>query len=152
MTKTQHPLYNKWWAMHLRCNYPNHISYPNYGGRGITICDRWNDFWLFVEDIGECPGPGYTLDRIDNHGNYTPDNCEWSTWEQQNNNRRSRKPTADPSNDMRYIVEQDGRYLIRVTIRPKERVQKGRTTLSEAKELRAIFEYERDFYRYVGVG
>ncbi len=137
--------------MRRRCNSPNHYQYHDYGGRGITICDRWDDFWLFVKDIGERPSPSYTLDRIDNNGNYTPDNCVWATWEQQNNNQRPRKPVADPSNDMRYIVKQRGTYIVRVTIRPRDRAQKWAKTLNEAKELRDIYEYERDFYRYVGV-
>ena len=74
-----------------RCNEEQHYNYKNYGGRGIKVCERWmSDFWNFVEDMGEKPSQAYSLDRIDNDGNYSPDNCKWSTSKEQNNNRRGR--------------------------------------------------------------
>jgi hypothetical protein len=71
-----------------RCFNPNIEKYKNYGGRGITVCERWLDFENFLSDMGE-PPKGYSLDRIDNFGNYEPDNCKWSTQEQQQNNKRN---------------------------------------------------------------
>jgi hypothetical protein len=88
--------YISWRHMLSRCYNTNNLKYPIYGGRGITVCERWlNSFENFFEDMGNKPkGTGkshYTLGRIDNDGNYTPENCEWQTPEQQSNNRSSCK-------------------------------------------------------------
>jgi len=70
-----------------RCGDPRAKDYRYYGGRGITVCDRWKEFHHFVEDMGDA-SLGLTLGRIDNLDGYFKDNCRWETWSQQNRNRR----------------------------------------------------------------
>jgi hypothetical protein len=74
-----------------RCTKPSSPKWNDYGGRGIKVCDRWlNDFAAFAADMGDRPGPGsvYSIDRINNDGNYEPGNCRWATMKIQSNNRR----------------------------------------------------------------
>lgn len=86
MTRThglshKHPLYERWCAMHARCTRPTHPSYHRYGARGISVCDRWtgmDGFPAFVADVEPMwPRGSWELHRIDNDGNYEPDNCTW---------------------------------------------------------------------------
>ena len=84
------PEYISWKNMRSRCLNPNHSRYDDWGGRGIRVCERWDDFTLFLRDMGAKP-TGCTLDREDNNKDYTPENCKWSTITEQNNNQRRRK-------------------------------------------------------------
>lgn len=86
--RSNHPLYKLWASMVGRCIYTGHSSYERYGGRGITVCDRWRNFHNFLSDMGERPA-GMSLDRIDNDGPYSPDNCRWTDVHTQLRNRRT---------------------------------------------------------------
>jgi hypothetical protein len=81
------PTYSSWRAMRSRCRGVTNASYPTYGGRGITVCERWQTFGNFLEDMGERPSLDHSIDRIDPDGNYEPANCRWLTRAEQNARR-----------------------------------------------------------------
>ncbi len=131
-----------------RCRNPKTPEYKNYGGRGITVCERWlirgKGFWNFVEDMGPCP-EGMTLDRIDNDGNYEPSNCRWASREIQYRNQRI--PTINSSmRNIRWQPERN-KWTITMRVRPNDIFQQRYDTLEEALEVRTMLEYERDFLR-----
>ena len=89
------PLYKTWCGMKARCGNPNEDRYKDYGGRGIKVCERWvNSFENFRDDMGERPTSRHSLDRDDNDGDYSPDNCKWSDDTEQVHNRRKMKHTS----------------------------------------------------------
>jgi hypothetical protein len=86
------PEYYAWQQVIQRCTNPKAKKYPSYGGRGITVCERWtNSFSAFLADMGFRPTSLHTLDRKDNNGNYEPGNCRWATRKEQQANLRSNR-------------------------------------------------------------
>lgn len=86
MSKTN--IYRAWVGMVDRCSNIKNSKYGDYGGRGITVCDRWLTFVNFFQDMGGRPFQNAEIDRINNNGNYEPNNCKWSTRTEQNRNKR----------------------------------------------------------------
>lgn len=96
------PTFRSWWDMVRRCTQPTRPGFANYGGRGITVCDRWRVFANFLADMGERP-EGLTLDRRDNDGNYEPGNCRWATHSEQQRNKR---PTSEETKQRQALATQ----------------------------------------------
>lgn len=93
----RHPLYNTWASMLSRCNNPNTINYYLYGGRGISVCERWRKFENFLADMGEKPTKSHSLDRINRNGNYEPGNVRWATQLEQRMNSDLKRGERHPS-------------------------------------------------------
>ena len=84
----KHPYWYVWGAMIQRCTNPKNPGYAGYGGRGITVCDRWRQLANFESDMGPRPFPGASLERVDNDKGYSPENCKWATTKEQGKNKR----------------------------------------------------------------
>ena len=86
-----HPLVSIWKNMKRRCRDPKDARYKDYGGRGISVCQRWLSFQHFINDMGPRPSLKHSIDRIDNNGNYEPSNCRWADYKTQAANSRRAK-------------------------------------------------------------
>jgi len=93
---TDMTLYRVWSSMRSRCNNPNTPDYHNYGGRGIKVCERWDDYRNFVEDMLPGYESGLQIDRVDNDGDYEYSNCRWATRKQNSNNTRVNRRINTP--------------------------------------------------------
>lgn len=141
--KVAHPLYNRWIGIKARCYKPGATAYEHYGGRGIRVCDRWlNSFEDFVADMGLPPDSTYTLDRVDNDGNYEPSNVRWATRSQQMYNKR-KKPHSSSKYHGVSLNKQTKRYEAYITVNGKH-VGLGHYT--DPKEAARIYDEQAMFY------
>ena len=107
--------YSVWSNLITRCNYPTHKSYKNYGGRGVSVCERWKSFDNFYADMGNAPSNKHSIDRKEVNGDYTPENCKWSNRNEQSANTRRRLDNssgftgvAKVNNKWRAVVNWEG--------------------------------------------
>ncbi len=138
--------------MKQRCYYKKHKDYHRYGGRGITVCDRWlNSFANFIADMGERP-EGLTLERRDTNGNYEPTNCYWATKAEQVANRSFYTSPGRQSTTPHISRHSNGRhYQLTITITRNHVYHKTIDTLNNAEALRDICVFERDFLKLRGL-
>jgi|DEB0MinimDraft_10_1074344.scaffolds.fasta_scaffold24799_2 hypothetical protein len=137
--KRKHPLYGVWKSIRKRCNNPNDTAYPNYGGRGISVCKEWDDFDQFLKWAkanGWEPDSGLLIDRIDNNGNYHPENCRWVDRSTSNVNQR---PRRDSGTGLRGVAQKGNRFFWQLKFRGEHFVKYGFATLEEAALARDKF-------------
>ena len=130
-----------WKAMKRRCTDKGQDAYPFYGGRGITYCSRWELYGNFLEDMGEKP-EGTSLDRINNDGNYTPDNCRWAEREVQAYNKRTYSSNKTGIKGVAWH-ERDRRWIVRISVNNKKILLYGGPDFFEACCARKSWEAKR---------
>lgn len=143
MTGTR--LYECWLDMKKRCYNPNNKEYSNYGQRGIRVCGEWeNDFEAFMKwSLNTGYDDTLTLDRIDVEGDYTPDNCRWSTWSEQGRNKRLSPNNSTGVRGAHFDPKRE-RYIVRIGVAGKRRYVGSYATIEEAR--RAREEAERKYW------
>jgi len=113
-----HELYGTWKQMKERTSNPKHSYYPNYGGRGITVCDRWLSIENFIKDMYPTFKEGLTIDRIDHDGNYEPSNCRWATRTTQS--RNTRKLMSTNTSGYRGVIKHKDKWKAVITMSKKK--------------------------------
>lgn len=127
--------YNVWATMVQRCTNQNNKSYPNYGGRGINICDRWRVFENFYADMGNRPSKSHSIDRVDVNGIYELTNCRWVTSESQNRNKRMQKNNTTGVKGV-YWIRKLQKYIVRIhplTLGYTDSIEEARKIRSEGE-------------------
>lgn len=138
--KTKSAEYSVWETMRRRCKSPKHVSYKNYGGRGISVCEAWDkSFEAFLLDMGPRPSSNHQLDRINNDGNYEPGNCRWIDRTTNMLNRRSLRNTSGHVGVGRHVK---GLWFATLTIKRQTVFKKYFKTFEEAVEARKNAEKE----------
>ena len=134
-----------WSAMKTRCYNKNWHAYENYGGRGIAICDRWlESFESFYADMGDKPTPNHSIDRINNDGNYEPDNCRWATSSEQNRNQRMSTRNTSGVKGVHWD-ERKSKWRAFISINNKNKYLGGYT--DKARAISARKSAEQKYYR-----
>lgn len=139
------PEYRVWQSMKQRCNNAKAYRYKDYGERGIVVCDRWNSFECFFEDMGQRPSISHSVDRIDNDGNYEPGNCKWSTRSEQQRNKRPIKDNNNLKRGDDHWTRKDTEKAKKIAIKnikkahhSGEENNNSKLTKTTAKQLREI--------------
>ena len=128
------PEYNSWVAMKSRCFDSNSVHYNRYGGRGITVCERWMSFENFLSDMGEKPTNNHSIERINNDGNYEPSNCKWASKIEQSRNRSVRKDNVIGISGVQ--MHECGKFQVRIAVNRKNIYVGLFDTLKEAVKAR----------------
>jgi len=136
--------HSAWKNMHTRCYNPVNHSYPNYGGRGISMCDRWLKFENFYSDMGDRPNENYTVERMNNDGNYEPANCKWATRQEQSINQRMQKNNTSGFRGVHYR-KVNSKWGAQIKYKRKNYQLGYFNTPKEAAEVRDKFIIENNF-------
>jgi hypothetical protein len=133
---SQRKEYTAWNDMIRRCERPTNKRYPDYGGRGISVCERWRgSFAAFLEDMGRSPSPKHSIDRINVNGHYEPDNCRWATATEQVRNTRPRKDNASGVTGAHWS-ERHRKWRVRIAVNRVQISLGYAPTIEGARQLR----------------